>query len=185
MNTEIDERVRSKIVRIMEQRGIKQRKLASMIGVMPQNLNAYMTGKRGVGKKNIDRIAKALNVSVEFFYSDVAANRSRIKKAKRVPLISLEKAGMWDAEIDTFQEGYADDWVVYDSSDPHTFALRVADDAMEPEIRRKDIVIVSPSVTPATGDFVLAKNENNVVIRRLSLRGLMPVRLPPSALTAR
>ncbi|MES0337513.1 MAG: XRE family transcriptional regulator [Candidatus Magnetobacterium sp. LHC-1] len=168
----IDQRVRSKIVRIIEQRGIKQRELAEMIGVMPQNLNAYMTGKRGFGKKNIERIAKALNVPAEFFYSDPDANRSRIKKARKVPLISLDKAGMWDNDIDTMQDGYTDEWIAYDATDTHAFAIKVADDAMEPEFRKNDIVIVSPSVVPTTGDFVLVKNGNNVVIRRLKILDL-------------
>ncbi|KJU84680.1 peptidase S24 [Candidatus Magnetobacterium bavaricum] len=169
MNTIIDQRVRSKIVRILEQRGIKQRELAEMINVMPQNLNAYMTGKRGFGKKNIERIAKALNVPAEFFYSDTTANRSRVKKANKVPLISLDKAGMWDNDIDTTQDGYASEWLAFDASDPHAFAIRVVDDAMEPEFRKNEVVIVSPSVTPSKGDFILAKHGNSVLIRRLKI----------------
>ncbi|KJU84278.1 repressor protein CI [Candidatus Magnetobacterium bavaricum] len=169
MNTVIDQKVRSKIVRLLEQRGIKQRELAGMIGVMPQNLNSYMTGKRGFGKKNIDRIAKALNVPVEFFYSDSDANRSRIKKARKVPLISIDKSGVWDNDIDTTQDGYADEFLAFDASDIHAFALKVVGDAMQPEFRKNDIAIVSPSVTPTTGDFVLAKNGNNVIIRRLKI----------------
>ncbi|KJU82595.1 phage repressor [Candidatus Magnetobacterium bavaricum] len=172
MNTIIDQRVRSKIVRILEQRGIKQRELAEMINVMPQNLNAYMTGKRGFGKKNIERIAKALNVPAEFFYSDPDANRSRIKKAKKVPLISLDKAGVWDRDIDTTQDGYASEWLAFDASDIHAFAIRVVDDAMQPEFRKNDVVIVSPSVTPSMGDFILAKHGKSVLIRRLKILDL-------------
>ncbi len=167
MNSIIDERVRGKIVRILEQRGIKQRELAEMIGVMPQNLNAYMTGKRGFGKKNIARIAKALNIPEESFYSDPTANRSRLKKARKVPLLSWTNAGAWHESVDIFQEGYAELWMAYDASDPHAFALRVVDNAMEPELRPGDILIISPSVPSATGDFVLAKSGNQVVIRRL------------------
>ncbi|MBF0591451.1 MAG: helix-turn-helix domain-containing protein [Nitrospirae bacterium] len=167
MNSVIDERVRSKIVRILEQRGIRQRELAEMIGVMPQNLNAYMTGKRGFGKKNIARIAKALNIPEESFYSDPMANRSRLKKARKVPLLSWANAGVWHESVDIFQEGYAQEWLAYDASDPHAFALHIVDNAMEPEFRPGDVVIVSPSIAPLTGDFVLAKNGNNVVIRRL------------------
>ncbi|KJU86006.1 hypothetical protein MBAV_001795 [Candidatus Magnetobacterium bavaricum] len=87
-----------------------------------------MTGKRGFGKKNIARIAKALNVPEESFYSDTTANRSRIKKAKRVPLISSEKAGEWNEMVDIFQDGYAEEWVAFDASDPNAFALGVADE---------------------------------------------------------
>ncbi|KJU81586.1 repressor protein [Candidatus Magnetobacterium bavaricum] len=134
---------------------------------MPQNLNAYMTGKRGFGKKNIARIAKALNIPEESFYSDPTANRSRLKKARKVPLLSWANAGAWHESVDIFQDGYAQEWLAYDASDPHAFALRIVDNAMEPEFRPDDVVIVSPSVPSATGDFVLAKNGNNVVIRRL------------------
>ncbi|MBF0565160.1 MAG: helix-turn-helix transcriptional regulator [Nitrospirae bacterium] len=67
MNASIDERVRSKITRISEQQGIKQREVAGTIRIMPQNLNAYMAGKRGVGKKNIARIAGAQGISEDAF----------------------------------------------------------------------------------------------------------------------
>ncbi|MBF0343666.1 MAG: helix-turn-helix domain-containing protein [Nitrospirae bacterium] len=167
MNSVIDERVRNKIIKILEQRGIKQRELAEMIGVMPQNLNAYMTGKRGFGKKNIARIAKALNIPEESFYSDPSVNRSRIKKARRIPLLSWTNAGVWHESVDIFREGYAEDWLAYDATDPYAFAVRVADNSMEPEFRPGDLTIVSPSLTPATGDFVVARSGNNVVLRRL------------------
>ncbi|KJU84896.1 prophage repressor protein, partial [Candidatus Magnetobacterium bavaricum] len=156
----------------MEQRNIKQRELAEMIGVMPQNLNAYMTGKRGFGKKNIARIAKALNVPEEFFYSDTTANCSRIKKARKVPLISLEKAGTWNEMVDVFQDGYAEEWLAFDASDPNAFALGVADESMVHAFKVGDIVIISPSVVPITGDFVLAKHGNSVMIRRVKILDL-------------
>ncbi|MBF0319060.1 MAG: helix-turn-helix domain-containing protein [Nitrospirae bacterium] len=169
MNTTIDERVRNKIVRILQQRGIKQKELASMIGVMPQNLNAYMTGKRGFGKKNICRIAKALDIPEEDFYSDSNVSRTKIKKAKRVPLISWVKAGLWHEAVDIFQPGYADQWLAYDTKDEYSFCLTVEGNSMEPEFKAGDIVVVSPSLAAVSGNYVVAKFGDDVTLKKLKI----------------
>jgi SOS-response transcriptional repressor LexA len=169
MNTAIDERVRNKIIRILQQRGIKQKELAMMIGVMPQNLNAYMTGKRGFGKKNISRIAKALVIPEEDFYSDTNVSRTRLKKARKVPLISWVKAGLWHEAVDIFQPGYADEWLAYDTKDEHSFCLRVEGTSMEPEFKSGDIVIVSPSLAAVSGDYVVARFGDNVTLKKLKI----------------
>ncbi|MEO5355707.1 MAG: XRE family transcriptional regulator [Nitrospirae bacterium YQR-1] len=163
----IDEKVRTRIVRILQQRGIKQKELSEMIGVMPQNLNAYMTGKRGFGKRNITRIASALGISEEAIYSDSSAIKSRIKKTKKIPLISWEKAGQWHEALDIFETGYADDWVSFDTEDENAFALTVSDNSMAPEFIQNDKVMVSPSVDTKTGDYVIAMLSDSITLRRV------------------
>ncbi|KJU86890.1 hypothetical protein MBAV_000916, partial [Candidatus Magnetobacterium bavaricum] len=74
--------------------------------------------------------------------------------------------------VDIFKEGYAEDWLAFDASDPNAFAVGVADDSMGTEFKIGDIVIISPSVVPITGDFVLAKHGNNVIIRKLKILDL-------------
>ncbi|MBF0517699.1 MAG: helix-turn-helix domain-containing protein [Nitrospirae bacterium] len=169
MNTAIDERVRNKIIRILQQRGIKQKELAQMIGVMPQNLNAYMTGKRGFGKKNISRIAKALGIPEEDFYSDNTTSHSKLKKARKVPVISWVKAGLWHEAVDIFQPGYADHWLAYDTKDEHSFALRVEGSSMEPEFKAGEFVVVSPSLATVSGDYVVAKFGDEVTLKKLKI----------------
>ncbi|MEO5360991.1 MAG: XRE family transcriptional regulator [Nitrospirota bacterium] len=169
MNTAIDERVRNKIIRILQQRGIKQKELAQMIGVMPQNLNAYMTAKRGFGKKNISRIAKALDIPEEDFYSDATTSTTKLKKARKVPVISWVKAGLWHEAVDIFQPGYADKWLAYDTKDEHAFALLVDGRSMEPEFKAGEFVVISPSLAAVSGDYVVAKFGDDVTLKKLKI----------------
>lgn len=46
-----------------------------------------------------------------------------------------------------------------DSKGANNFSLRVKGDSMEPEFNEGDIIIVSPHAKPATGDYIVAKND--------------------------
>lgn len=52
---------------IMKAQGINQKELAEMTGVTPISINNYITGKSGPSWYNADKIARALNVSMEEF----------------------------------------------------------------------------------------------------------------------
>lgn len=169
MNTKLNEIVLKKIKKIMKQKGIKQNKLAEMIGVVPQNLNAYMTGKRRFGDKNLNRIAQALEVSIESLYTDTNVTAAEPKKGRRIPIISWVQAGAWHEAVDMYQPGYAEDWTSYDTKDEYSFALTVEGDSMEPEFRKGDVVIVSPSVDHQSGDYVIAKFGDDVTLKKLKV----------------
>lgn len=62
-------------------------------------------------------------------------------------------------------------WLVTDqklSSD--AFALQVEGDAMLPEFREGDRVIIDPAIHPRPGDYVVAKNGDDVVFQKYRLR---------------
>ncbi|KJU84423.1 Helix-turn-helix type 3 domain protein, partial [Candidatus Magnetobacterium bavaricum] len=68
MNAKLNEMIRSKIETLMQQKSIKQNELAEMIGVTPQNINAYMRGKRRFGEKQLNRVAAALAIDVDALF---------------------------------------------------------------------------------------------------------------------
>ena len=81
------------------------------------------------------------------------------ERLRRVPLISWVQAGDWSHAADLLQPGEGLEWI--DTSvtvRPHTFALRVEGDSMEPEFAPGTILVVEPEMDAHPGDYVIAKN---------------------------
>ena len=49
------------------------------------------------------------------------------------------------------------------------FALRVLDSSMSPEFEVDHIIIIDPSITPKTGDFVLYETNNSLILREIEV----------------
>lgn len=169
MKYTMNDMILKKIKRIMERKGIKQNELAEMIGVVPQNLNAYMTGRRRFGEKKIEQIAKALNVPPEALFTITNPNTSGETKIKHIPVISWSKAGAWHEAINIHASGYAEDWIYFDTEDGHAFALRVYEESMKPEFKVGDTIIVSPYTNYISNDFVVAKYDGAVFLKQLKI----------------
>lgn len=54
-----------RIKEIREEQGIKQKELAAMIGIAPNTLSQYESGKREPDIETVKRMAVALNVTVD------------------------------------------------------------------------------------------------------------------------
>jgi SOS-response transcriptional repressor LexA len=79
---------------------------------------------------------------------------------RQVPRISFVQAGPWREVVDPYAPGAAEDYLLTDLElGPHAFALTIHGDSMTPEFREGDTIIIDPSVKPAPGDFVVAKND--------------------------
>jgi SOS-response transcriptional repressor LexA len=79
---------------------------------------------------------------------------------RQVPRISFVQAGPWKEVVDPYAPGAAEDYLLTDLElGPHAFALTIHGDSMLPEFREGDTIIIDPSVKPAPGDFVVAKND--------------------------
>ena len=49
------------------------------------------------------------------------------------------------------------------------FALRVQDSSMEPEFENGCIIIIDPSISPKTGDFVLFEKKDTIILREIHI----------------
>lgn len=49
------------------------------------------------------------------------------------------------------------------------FALRILDTSMEPEFEVDNIIIVDPSASPKTGDYVLYETSKSIIVRQIYL----------------
>jgi transcriptional regulator with XRE-family HTH domain len=61
----INEEVGLNIRRIREERGVTQEKLANLAGLHRAYVGQIERGEKNIGLKNLDRIAKALNVNMK------------------------------------------------------------------------------------------------------------------------
>jgi phage repressor protein C with HTH and peptisase S24 domain len=77
----------------------------------------------------------------------------------------------WAGATDAFQNGDAEEWIESDAKGPHVFALRVKSDSMEPEFNEGDIIIVSPHVRAASGDYVVKNDNEEVTLKQFKKYG--------------
>jgi SOS-response transcriptional repressor LexA len=82
-------------------------------------------------------------------------------KMRKIPVVSWATAGKRAETGESFHEDEALEWIVSGVKGENNFALRVKDDAMEPEFKEGDILIVSPAAQAGKGDYVVAKNSGD------------------------
>jgi SOS-response transcriptional repressor LexA len=90
------------------------------------------------------------------------------------PIISYVQAGAWREIVDSFPRGGADEYILANSSyGPHTFALRIVGNSMEPEFKEGDVVVIDPDVNPDPGNYVVARNhEESATFKKYRPRGV-------------
>ncbi len=81
---------------------------------------------------------------------------------RQVPEISWVQAGAWCEIMDEFYPGDGNQLVpVTRSVGPHTFALRVKGDSMEPRFPEGSLIVVDPERPADPGSFVVARLEES------------------------
>jgi len=65
MKSNINEEVGFNIRRIREERGLSQEELADLAGLHRAYVGQIERGEKNIGLKNIEKIAKALNVNIK------------------------------------------------------------------------------------------------------------------------
>ena len=156
-------------------------KIADKIGKQASYVSRmlYPEGKEGfkrIGEDTVDALniafpewLKPQNDDIEIIPGfKIEANRHRY------PIISPVQAGIWRDVVDNYPPGGSDMCIMSNNSyGPHTFALRITGNSMEPEFREGDIVIIDPDVNPNAGDYVVAKNhEEAATFKKYRPRGI-------------
>lgn len=100
---------------------------------------------------------------------------TRYPDKRGIPIISWVQAGHWREIVDSFPRGGADDYILaHNSHGPHTFAVRIIGNSMEPEFREHDVVVIDPDVRPNPGDYVVARNsEDAATFKKYRPRGIV------------
>jgi len=193
-------KIGDRIKKYREKIGLSQSELARRIGVKPQAVQAWETGKNGPSRKRGQAIAKELRITeeeLEFGTSveradpspkgsnpDLLKKMSFILSESRIPLLSDEFREGWGI-FPYRSEGIMALLDSPEGASERAFGIRVRGRGMEPEFFEGEIVIVDPALEVQSGDFVvvLLEGQKYALVRRLLvepdqtryLEGLHPV----------
>ena len=178
--SDIKELIGQRIQQERKAKGLTQAKLAELAGGFKQpRLNNWEQGIRTPGPEEIKQLANVLEVSPAFLMCLTDRKLPHLLDQNHVgalvPLLHSEqlnnpihwvhaiKNAEFDGEATFIQITIELAKIVGENA----FALRVADDSMEPELKLNDVLIVHPDCTPKPGNLVVVKSDNNPpIIRR-------------------
>ena len=167
-----------------ETAGLTQQEVAAKLGITQSYLSHLETSRSILNRTHIlRRVAelfkldyhhiKGLSEQDEIAFNKISmlekyramdhsviSLQSPKKKRRRIPILNEIPAGMPNDIGDyEFPAGIADEYVDdylknFTTTDPSTYALRVAGDCMEPELKKGDIVLLSKTKQWESGDIV-------------------------------
>jgi len=145
--------------------------IADKAKISRSQINDILAGRNDGTDETREKIAAAIGMT----YEDMLALGRRLLAGEdvrekpnvteaapplcRAPLISWVQAGDWTEAVE-YQE-VAQFVYATRPCGPHTFALTIHGDSMEPEFREGDIIVVDPAVQHRNGSFIVAKNGSN------------------------
>jgi SOS-response transcriptional repressor LexA len=151
---------------------------SKIIGKSQSATSDLLLGRKSFGEKMARSIEKNAGwplMSLDAFEEpNVQIGLKLYPDRRGYPVISPVQAGNWREIVDTFPRGSADEYrMASNEYGPHTFALRIVGNSMEPEFVEGDLVFIDPDVRPRPGNFVVAKNhEEEATFKKYRPRGI-------------
>jgi transcriptional regulator with XRE-family HTH domain len=134
----------------MDHKGWSKAAMAEACGVLPQNINRYLTGRSDPSKIIINLISSGLNPDWAR-----SGTGSMIKDHFNSPVSSVKRQLKVEESLDNY----------YREGDP--YMIPAIGPLMTPEkIKEGDVLIINPKATPEDGDFVLVKTDAGPKIDR-------------------
>ncbi len=140
------------------------REASKLAGVSHTHIMEIEDGKKAPTFDKVMMLLRSYHADVQDFLRETGFLPKNVEPAAlgkmwRIPVISWVAAGTWAETGESFHEEESTEWIESDIKGAHNFALRVKGDSMEPEFNDGDIIIVSPTAKAVTGDYVVAKND--------------------------
>lgn len=132
-------------------KGWKQSDLSRATGFRDGKISAWYNGRYRPNAETMEKIAKALGVSVAYLLGkeEVPMAALTIPKATETPVLGSVAAGVpIEAQEDVIGSVFTEK--------PGLFALRVKGDSMSPRIMDGDLLLVQPQNTAQDGELVIA-----------------------------
>lgn len=142
-----------RMARAMFLKGIRQTELVDKTGIDKGSMSSYVNGRYKPSAENMEKIARALGVSVEYLLGkeEISIAKMTALTSRDVKILGSVAAGVpITAQEDVIGTVYTD------SDKRDIFALRVKGDSMSPRIMDGDIVLVHQQETAEDGDLVIA-----------------------------
>jgi len=163
-----------------------QMAIAKRTGIGQTTVGRILRGEVDPSAENMRKIADAFKTTVEYLLTgSITVVRKFAQEADanvepgpdlrgNVPLISWVQAGNWEAVIDNFAPGDAEDWLPCPRKfGPHAFALRVRGVSMEPKYQDGDIIFVDPDAQAEHGKNIVVRldDEHEATFKQLVMEG--------------
>lgn len=137
--------------------------------------------------REVTRVYKANNTKSEHYsFADALYDPANIvintasQGAKPIPILSYAQVRELDKDIATYSMSGNFVSIFTDTQTSRwAFALEIPDDAMQPEFKPGDRIIIDPDVPPQPGDFVLADSATEGV----TFKKYRPVRIDANGIT--
>lgn len=84
----------------------------------------------------------------------------------RIPIVDYDMLNAWDIVQPLKIKEEVEHIMTDINISAFAFAVRVLGDSMEPNFIEGDVVIIDPEVKPVPGEFVLARDQNDVLFRK-------------------
>lgn len=149
-------------------KGLTLKALGELAGGLKQTrLTNWEQGTRAPGPEEIKQLAQALDVSPAFLMclSDEKKYKQTKSSSQLIPLLDSRQAceaKLYTSAVSKQEEStnivlISVSTVLLPEVSVDTFALKITDDSMMPEIRIGDVLIIEPCVLPGPGDYVAVK----------------------------
>lgn len=145
-----------------ESLGMTQEQLGELIGVDRGNVSRYEKGVNAPEIQRLELLATALKTTLSELFASAKDGGFIDESIKgTVPLISWVQAGYGRSAVDNLHPGEGERIETTYRVRPHTYALRVTGDSMEPKFPESCIVIVEPEEPPEHGKFVIVRQNGD------------------------
>lgn len=135
-----------------------QTAISERTGISLAQINQWLTGHRNMTEGSAKMIARKLSLRADYFDTPETDVEVRFIPTATIPVVGDVKAG-----ADGFLEEYgyptgAGSHIIHRvTTDPHSYALRIRGDSMQPKYDPGDFIIVEPSREAQAGDIVVVK----------------------------
>ena len=156
---------------------LTQKALAAKVGVSHVAISQWEKDETVPRGENLLRVAAALGCTPAWVFDGEGdlfmLPTSPTERAHAVPIISYQQAANWrgTAFLES-PEGVS--WLQSNVDlSSAAFALIITGNAMEPEFRAGDAIIIDPAVMPIPGDFVVAATGSEALFAKYRPRGMV------------
>lgn len=171
-----------RIRELRKARGLTLQQVADVFGITRASVSGWESDDTRPDQDKLPALARKLGTTVEHLLTgkrpDAADSDANVEPGPdlrgHVPLISWVQAGNWEAVVDNFSPGDAEDWMPCPRKyGPQTFALRVRGVSMEPKYQDGDIIFVDPDAQAEHGKNVVVRldDEHEATFKQLVVEG--------------
>ncbi|MFO3210881.1 S24 family peptidase [Legionella pneumophila serogroup 2] len=175
----IKEKIGERIFQERQAKGLTRKALAELTDdLKPSRINNWERGIRTPGPEEIKQLAEALEVAPGYLMcltDDKQVKQEFPWLGALVPLLDAQQACDPKAVIQAIRDETGHDSVSFIPLSPeisqklgeNTFALRMHDDSMLPELKNGDILIIDPDIDANPGQIIMAQNKDSGgIVRR-------------------